>query len=570
MSVNEMQGPDPVRSADSWVTVGEIARSLHCSNPSTVTNWRKRHEDFPEPVVGGSRPRFRWGSVLEWVLIHRHDWLVEHAPHLIGFQHARLVTAISVALSTVEDLPESSSGGPGVRFAVAAAATLLAVDPGAGDPADPYLALAGDLPDDIRRIVEGAVAEHGVAGVCDQIRDAFESSSRSGFHDPPVVLDLFDSAALVDAPECDVVSLGCGTGRTLARVARQGRDEGRRVRPWGYEIDPALASGAASLLRAEGFDPVVEQRDVLTDPPGHDGASPCAVVLASPSLHRLDPNDRTDESADDARPDDPRWVVASTGERSLVNTWVQVALSLARSMTARSGGASSAAVLVPTAWLGGGGRESRAVRALREWLAVERLLRAVAVAPVARTRVGYDTAALLVVSGRAEVDPVTVLDASSAPVRPTPMGPEFIGGAPGVFGVGVTVGDVSRFVVDPADLASAAADGRADLRPEHLRDLVDAADEPLPADGGLPEVGPLYSMGWVREGSERADPASSSADLDRAVESVGGAIDELAESLDAAGREHLRRLRRRFEELEAIVRAQSAPESPDQESSEPV
>ncbi len=565
-----MQGPDPVRSADAWVTVGEIARSLHCSNPSTVTNWRKRYADFPEPVVGGSRPRFRWGSVLEWVLIHRHDWLVVHAPHLIDTQHPRLVTAISVALSTIEDLPESPSGTQGVRFAVAAAATLLAVDPGAGDPADPYLALAGDLPDDIRRIVEGAVAEHGVAGVCDQIRDAFESSSRSGFHDPPVVLDLFDSAALVDGPECDVVSLGCGTGRTLARAARRGRDEGRRVRPWGYEIDPALASGAGSLLRAEGFEAVVEQRDVLTDPPVVAGTSPGAVVLASPSLHRLDADDRTEDTAHEARPDDPRWVVASTGERTSVNTWVQVALSLARSMTERSGGPSSAAVLVPTAWLGGGGRGSRVVRALREWLAVERLLRAVAVAPVARTRVGHATAALLVVSGRAQDEPVIVVDASRAPVRSTPMGPEFIGGAPGVFGAGVEEGDVSRFVVDPTDLASAAADGRADLRPEHLRDLVDAADEPLPADGGLPEVGPFYSMGWVREGSERADPASSSADLDRAVESVGGAIDELAESLDAAGRQHLRKLRRRFEELEAIVRAQSAPESPDQESSEPV
>jgi hypothetical protein len=365
MSVNEMQGPDPVRSADAWVTVGEIARSLHCSNPSTVTNWRKRHEDFPEPVVGGSRPRFRWGSVLEWVLIHRHDWLVEHAPHLIGSQHPRLVTAISVALSTVENLPESSSGTQGVRFAVAAAATLLAVDPGAGDPADPYAALAGNLPVDIRRIVEGAVAEHGVAGVCDQIRDAFESSSRSGFHDPPVVLDLFDSAALVDGPECDVVSLGCGTGRTLARAARRGRDEGRRVRPWGYEIDPALASGAGSLLRAEGFEAVVEQRDVLTDPPVVAGTSPGAVVLASPSLHRLDADDRTEDTAHEARPDDPRWVVASTGERTSVNTWVQVALSLARSMTERSGGPSSAAVLVPTAWLGGGGRGSRVVRALR-------------------------------------------------------------------------------------------------------------------------------------------------------------------------------------------------------------
>ncbi len=565
-----MQGPDPVRSADAWVTVGEIARSLHCSNPSTVTNWRKRYADFPEPVVGGSRPRFRWGSVLEWVLIHLHDWLVVHAPHLIDTQHPRLVTAISVALSTIEDLPESPSGTQGVRFAVAAAATLLAVDPGAGDPADPYLALAGDLPDDIRRIVEGAVAEHGVAGVCDQIRDAFESSSRSGFHDPPVVLDLFDSAALVDGPECDVVSLGCGTGRTLARAARRGRDEGRRVRPWGYEIDPALASGAGSLLRAEGFEAVVEQRDVLTDPPVVAGTSPGAVVLASPSLHRLDADDRTEDTAHEARPDDPRWVVASTGERTSVNTWVQVALSLARSMTERSGGPSSAAVLVPTAWLGGGGRGSRVVRALREWLAVERLLRAVAVAPVARTRVGHATAALLVVSGRAQDEPVIVVDASRAPVRSTPMGPEFIGGAPGVFGAGVEEGDVSRFVVDPTDLASAAADGRADLRPEHLRDLVDAADETDATDERLPELGPLRLMSWARVGSERPDPAPSSADLVASVEAVGGAIDDLGESLDDAGRQHLRKLRRRFEELEAIVRAQSAPESPDQESSEPV
>ncbi len=562
-----MQGPDPVRSADAWVTVGEIARSLHCSNPSTVTNWRKRYADFPEPVVGGSRARFRWGSVLEWALTHRHDWLVVHAPHLIDTQHPRLVTAISVALSTVEDLPESSSGLPGVRFAVAAAATLLAVDPGAGDPADAYLALAGDLPDDIRRIVEDAVEDRGVGGVCEQIRDAFESSSRGGFHDPPAVVDLFTSAAALQPTwpddRCDVVSLGCGTGRTLARVARRRRDEGRRVRTWGYEIDPALASGAGSLLRAEGFDAVVEQRDVLTDPPVVAGTSPGAVVLASPSLHRLDADDRTEDAAHEARPDDPRWVVASTGERTSVNTWVQVALSLARSMTERSGGPSSAVVLVPTAWLGADGRRPRAVRALREWLAVERLLRAVAVAPMVRTSGGYDTAGLVVMSGRADGEPVAVLDASRAPVRPTSMGPEFIGVPPGVFGAGVTVEGVSRFVMSPADLASAVADGRADLRPEQLREVALAAAERLPGPGLLAK------RIAVPAGSERSDAASSSADLEQAVEAVGRAIDVLAAQLDHVGRKHLRKLVERFEELESIVRAQSDRASPDEGSSEP-
>lgn len=562
-----MQAPDPVRPADAWVTVGEIARSLHCSKPSTVTNWRKRYADFPEPVVGGSRPRFRWGSVLEWALTHRHDWLVVHAPHLIDTQHPRLVTAISVALSTIEDLPESSSGIPGVRFAVAAAATLLAVDPAAGDPDDPYLALAGDLHDDIRRIVEDAVEDRGVGGVCEQIRDAFESSSRGGFHDPPVVVDLFDSATALQPTwpddQCDVVSLGCGTGRTLARVARRGRDEGRRIRPLGYEIDPALASGAGSLLRAEGFDAVVEQRDVLIDPPIPTGTSPFAVVLASPSLHRLDADDLTEDAAGEARPDDPRWVVASTGERTSVNTWVQVALSLARSMTERSGGPSSAAVLVPTAWLGADGRRPRAVRALREWLAVERLLRAVAVAPIARTSGGYDTAGLVVMSGRAGGEPIVVLDASRAPVRPTSMGPEFIGAAPGVFGAGVTVEGVSRFVMSPADLASAAADGRADLRPEQLREVALAAAELPPKDFKL------YMKVRSPRGSERSDAASSSVELEQAVEAVGRAIDELAVQLDHVGRKRFHHLRKRFQQLERIVREQSDRESPDQGSSEP-
>ncbi len=558
-----MQGSDPVRSLDAWVTVGEIARSLHCSNPSTVTNWRKRYADFPAPVAGGSRPRFRWGSVLEWVLTYRRDWLEEHAPYLLESGHSRLVTAISVGLSTVENLPVSSSGLPGVRFAVAAAATLLAVDPDASDPDDPYVALAGDLSDDIRRIVVDAVEERGAGGVCEQIRDAFESSSTGGFHDPPAVVDLFASVSEREPrfPDgrCDVVSLGCGTGRTLARAARWSRVDGGSLRLWGYEIDAALASGAGSLLRAEGFDALVEQRDVLTDPPVLAGTSPSAVVLASPSLRRLGADGRTDDAADEARPDDPRWVVTSTGQRASVNTWVQVAFSLARSMTERKGGRSSAAVLLPAAWLGTDGREQRAVRALREWLAVERLLRAVAVAPVVRTSGGYDMAGLIVMSGSAEETRVVVVDASRARVRPTLMGPEFIGAAPGVFGVGVAVEGVSRFDVEPTALASAAAAGNADLRPEALRALT--------GDDDLVGVAPSLASLARREISPDSDSTSSS--LHEAVERVSESIELLAEELaqprhrlDRFGRNRLEEVRQRFEELEAIVRAQSDPESP--------
>ncbi len=568
MAVNEMQGPDPVRSLDAWVTVGEIARSLHCSNPSTVTNWRKRYANFPEPVAGGSRPRFRWGSVLDWVLTYRRDWIEEHAPYLLESGHSRLVTAIKLGLSVGGDLPDPPSGTPGVRFAVAAAAILIAVDPDAADLDDPYHALALDLPEEIHHAVEDQLGEVEVPELCDEIRDAFESASHGNdFHDPPAVVDLFDAVVVLDeeVTVCDVMSLGCGTGRALTTVARRLRDNGIEVRPQGYEIDPALASGASSLLRAEGFDSVVEQRNLLADPPDLDGTSDCVVVLASPSLERGDAQDPTGGPAGGAGPDDRRWFVARRGAHDSASTWVQVALSIARSATERSGGSSTAAVLVPMQWLGGRGRTAQAGRVLREWLISEHLLRAVVVAPVAQVSQGFAFAGLLVVSGRREESPIVVVDPSHGGIQPSPKGPVFPGVSPSVFEQWSVPEGVRRFVVDPDVLASEAA-GNADLHPAALHAL--ARDDDLV--GEAPFLAPLARLGVAPD----SDPTSPS--LHEAVERVGESIELLAEELarprhrlDRFGRNCLEEVRQRFEQLERVVRAQSDRESRDQGSSEP-
>ena len=51
------------------VTTGEIA-DLAGKDPSAVSHWRKGKRGFPEPVVGGRSPLFRYDEV--------HDWLGHH------------------------------------------------------------------------------------------------------------------------------------------------------------------------------------------------------------------------------------------------------------------------------------------------------------------------------------------------------------------------------------------------------------------------------------------------------------------------------------------------------------
>jgi len=74
MTVKTLRGPLMARDLRHIrrylkVTSGEIA-DLAGKDPSAVTHWRKGKKEFPEPVVGGRSPLFRYDEA--------HDWLEEH------------------------------------------------------------------------------------------------------------------------------------------------------------------------------------------------------------------------------------------------------------------------------------------------------------------------------------------------------------------------------------------------------------------------------------------------------------------------------------------------------------
>ena len=60
------------------VSAADIAR-IAGVGPSAVSNWRRRHEDFPSPVNGSDRnPRFELAAVEEW--LHRQGKTAEVSP----------------------------------------------------------------------------------------------------------------------------------------------------------------------------------------------------------------------------------------------------------------------------------------------------------------------------------------------------------------------------------------------------------------------------------------------------------------------------------------------------------
>ena len=55
---------------DDLVSAGQIAKRAG-TVPSAVTNWRKRHEDFPAPVwQDGKQAAFLWWQVSAWLRHH--------------------------------------------------------------------------------------------------------------------------------------------------------------------------------------------------------------------------------------------------------------------------------------------------------------------------------------------------------------------------------------------------------------------------------------------------------------------------------------------------------------------
>ncbi|WP_033439370.1 N-6 DNA methylase [Saccharothrix sp. NRRL B-16314] len=196
-------------SEDALVTAAEIARLANVGR-AAVSNWRRRHADFPEPVSSGGSPAFRLDEVERW--LRRQGKPVGGHP----------ADALWLAL-------DAGRGDADPVDLVADIATHLR-DPDSAEPPEQVRDLLDDLadfsPDELIESLAGR---------------AFERQQRQHLVTPAGLARLM--VALAAPVTGTVFDPACGPGNTLRAASEAGA-----ARLAGQEINPALARLARARL----------------------------------------------------------------------------------------------------------------------------------------------------------------------------------------------------------------------------------------------------------------------------------------------------------------------------------
>ncbi|MER7909938.1 N-6 DNA methylase [Streptomyces sp. NPDC096068] len=277
-------------TSDAVVTAAEIAR-IAGVGPAAVSNWRKRHPDFPTPVAGtASSPQFSLDETVEWLRAHGR----------------------SVTISPVDVLWQNMNAlrDPARPAAVlAAAGTILARGGRTGAETDHR------LPDDVADRITRLGAELGESAVFEALLDRWtEAHSRQVEVTPrPVAALMADlvSLALGAAPK-SVLDPACGTGGLLRELPEA---ENRL----GQDVDPDLTEVARIRIGLQtGVEAVTRTGDSLLDDAFPDRRVQ-AVVCNPPFGQR---SWRKKEMGYD-----PRWVYGFPPASEPELAWLQHALS---------------------------------------------------------------------------------------------------------------------------------------------------------------------------------------------------------------------------------------------------
>ncbi|GAA3218541.1 N-6 DNA methylase [Nonomuraea helvata] len=320
-------------SHDPTVNAGDIAR-LAGVGRAAVSNWRRRHDDFPDPIGGtANQPLFSLRQVESWLRRYGKSYQVSLGDRVwqrmkaagdlrLGELVARagaLLTSQATALSsapTGADARPDSAGAPGVARAG-----------GEGEPGEGVRA-AGPGPEglepELAELVLELAAQHGALTayefLCERYLEAHSrqlSVTREDVAALMVRLVRTDGATILD-PACGVGTLLLSP--TGAPVRREPGEPGT-VRVLGQELSETSAGITASRLRLRG----VEARVVSGDSMRHDafpGEKADAVVCDPPFNERA--------WGYEELTGDPRWEygLPPRGEPELA--WVQHCLTHVR------------------------------------------------------------------------------------------------------------------------------------------------------------------------------------------------------------------------------------------------
>ncbi|HEX6498997.1 MAG TPA: N-6 DNA methylase [Micromonosporaceae bacterium] len=233
------------------VTAAEISRLAGVTR-ATVSNWRRRHPDFPAPTGGtDASPAYDLGEVRAWLTARGQlpetsaaDDLRAAIRAVLPGDIARLLALVLAAsglgeaeLKAIVDLPDDEIRQRAREITKARVADV----PGAEDRA--YKAGEADL---VRTLLRCVHAEGPVAAVEVVAEHDGDDTGASGAYQTPTALAELMADLLVtpgEAVPASVFDPACGTGNLLVAAAQRGATE-----LYGQDLVPTAAAQAAVRL----------------------------------------------------------------------------------------------------------------------------------------------------------------------------------------------------------------------------------------------------------------------------------------------------------------------------------
>ncbi|MQY18083.1 N-6 DNA methylase [Nocardia macrotermitis] len=239
----------------SKISAAEISRLAGVTR-ATVSNWRRRHEDFPDPVDGSeTRPLFDLHAVRKWLVEHNVEAAESPTAQLRTLVRSRATPQAITEVMTAMRRSGDTWSAPGVADGKLAAEVVAAV--GAAVAVDGARAVLDILSE---RALDEATAT-GVYITPTGVASAMAALARSST--TPTVRSVLDPA--------------CGSGSLLLAAAQQGADE-----LYGQDSLPVQVQRTRLLIEAEtSVRPTVLAGDSLTAD-AHPGLLVDAVLCNPP------------------------------------------------------------------------------------------------------------------------------------------------------------------------------------------------------------------------------------------------------------------------------------------------